>query len=209
MYVHVPIYLFGNLSQLQIPIQLSSVSNSIYMQQQKIKTQPFALLWVFNLVFYLTKKNIFIHHQIFIKYTIIISWMTQVLGPHIRVYRRAAVPGTRMWRWPREAWVTAMARGVHRQRHPLCARDDEALLPPTILRTTMSRTPLWHRGSSNDDLLRSGGFWAFSDDDLIWSMCYASHDIFMPIHAIFMHSIWGFYDDEYVVSHVALVFLWE
>jgi hypothetical protein len=70
--VHVPIYLFGNLSQLQIPIQLSSISNST-LDATTQKTQPVALLWIFNLIFYLTKKNMLIHQHIFIKYTIIIS----------------------------------------------------------------------------------------------------------------------------------------
>jgi hypothetical protein len=36
---------------------------------------------------------------------------------------------------------------------PWCAYDGEALIPPTILRASTSRTSLRQRGSSNDDLL--------------------------------------------------------
>jgi hypothetical protein len=107
------------------------------------------------------------------------------------------------WRRPREARASVAARGMHNN--------------VTSLFYMQRWRPPSNYSSSFDELdadatawnIRSGGFGASFSDGLIWSMCYAFHDIFISTTAIFIHSIWGFYDDEYVVSRVTLVFLRE
>jgi hypothetical protein len=97
----------------------------------------------------------------------------------------SASKGRTRWR-PREAWVAVTGRDVHGQRHPLMCTWRRG--PPTsnYSSSSASQTPLRQRGSFDDNLLQSSGFGASSSDDLIWSMCYEFHDIFMPATTIFM-----------------------
>jgi hypothetical protein len=97
----------------------------------------------------------------------------------------AAPKGRMRWR-PREAWVAVTGRDVHGQRQPLMRTWRQG--PPTsnYSSSSASQTSLRQCGSFNDNLLQSSGFGASSSDDLIWSMCYEFHDIFMPTTTIFM-----------------------
>jgi hypothetical protein len=68
---------------------------------------------------------------------------------------------------PQEARIAAVARSMHRQQHLPVVSVTVRPSTSNYFRAPTSRTPLRQRGSFDDDLLRSSGFEASDDDDLI------------------------------------------